>query len=110
MDKQLAKQIFTRQIVEVDGAALAQGVPVGSIILQYNEWRIGDTQASLIQKEKQVKYGKKEVYYLDMNGNFGRIYVKGGLMGISSYDFMVEKSMALEWLKQLEEWKINNPA
>ena len=54
--KLLAEQIFTRQIISVSGTALAQGVPIGSILLQYNEWRIGNTQASFLLLEKQNRH------------------------------------------------------
>ena len=102
--KQLAEQIYTRQISYVSSAALAQGVPIGSIVLQFNEWRIGDTQASLLQIERRDKYNEKSVYYLSPTGKIGHLYVKGGLMGISLYDFMVEKNHAQKWLEQLNEW------
>ena len=102
--KQLAEQIYTRQISDVSSAALAQGVPIGSIVLQFNEWRIGDTQASLLQIERRDKYNEKSVYYLSPTGKIGHLYVKGGLMGISLYDFMVEKNHAQKWLEQLNEW------
>ena len=105
--KLLAEQIFTRQISYVNGVALTQGVPVGSILLQYNEWRIGDTQASLLLLEKQKRYAEKNYYYLTPTGKIGHLHVKGGLMGISEFDYMVEKSKAQEWLKQLDDWKIN---
>ncbi len=102
---QLAEQIFTRQIVYVSGAALAQGVPVGSIVLQFNEWRIGDSQTALLQIAERNKYAEKQVYYLAPTGEIGQIYVKGGLIGVTFYDFMAEKSQAQEWLEQLDEWK-----
>ena len=105
--KQSAEQIYTSQIVDVREAALAQGVPVGSIILQFNEWRIGDIQTSLLQIVKRNRYAEKSVYYLTPTGRIGHLYVKGGLMGISLFDCMVEKSQAQEWLKQLDEWKQN---
>ena len=107
-DNILAEQVFTRQISFVEGAALTQGVPVGSVILQFNEWSICDTQAAYLQIEKKNKYAEKEVYYLTPAGEFGRVYVKGGLLGWAVYDFMVEKNSALEWLKQLNEWKENS--
>ena len=51
------------------------------------------------------RYAKKSIYYLTPTGEIGHLYVKGGLSGISSYDYMVEKSQAQEWLEQLDEWK-----
>ena len=105
--KLLAEQIFTRQIISVSGAALAQGVPIGSILLQKNEWRIGNTQASLLLLEKQNRYAEKNLYYLTPTGKIGHLHIKSGLMGISSFDYMVEKSKAQEWLKQLDDWKRN---
>ena len=35
--RQISEQIFMVQILSVSGAALGQGVPIGSVILQYNE-------------------------------------------------------------------------
>lgn len=106
--KQLTEQIFTRQIFYVIGAALSQEVPIGSIILQYNEWKIGDTQTSYLQTEKRYRYAEKNVYYLGPTGKIGHIYVKKGLLGIGTFDFMVENSQAMEWLEQLDKWKRNN--
>ena len=106
--KQLTEQIFTRQIFYVIGAALSQEVPIGSIILQYNEWKIGDTQTSYLQTEKRYRYAEKNVYYLGPTGKIGHIYVKKGLLGLGTFDFMVDNSQAMEWLEQLDEWKRNN--
>ena len=89
----------------IGGAALAQGMPRGSIMLQYNEWRIGDSHALLSQIDKRSMYGEKDIYYLTPEGKFGHIYVKGGLLGTSSRIFMVEKSKSQEWLNQLDEWR-----
>ena len=102
--KLLVEQIFTGQITSVNGAALAQGVPIGSIMLQLNEWRVGDSKASLLLIQ-QKRYAEKKLYYLTPMGEIGYLHVKGGLMGIIYIDYMVEKSKAQEWWKQLDEWK-----
>ena len=104
----LAEQLFTRQYSMVSGAALNQGVPVGSIILQWNDWKLGDTQADFLLQSEKSRYGKKEIYYLTPSGKIGRLYVERGLMGGRMYDLKVEKSHAQEWLKQLEKWKKEN--
>ena len=102
--KLLVEQIFTGQIISDKGAALAQGVPIGSIMLQLNEWRVGDSKASLLLIQ-QKRYAEKKLYYLTPMGEIGYLHVKGGLMGIIYIDYMVEKSKAQEWWKQLDEWK-----
>ncbi len=106
--RQISEQIFTVQISSVSGAALNQGVPIGSIILRYNEWKIGDTQQSFWQIHGRDKYAEKNIYYVDPMGQYNHIYVEHGLMGIAIHNFMVEKSQAMEWLEQLDEWKRSN--
>ena len=103
--KQLAELVFTMQVTGVTGAALAQGLPVGSIELQFNEWWIGDAKASYMQIAERCRYAEKNVYYLTPTGEFFHLYVKGGLMGTTRYDFMVEKGQVQKWLQQLDEWK-----
>ena len=82
-------------------------MPIGSIVLQFNEWRVGDTQTTFLQIEKRNRYTEKNIYYLTPAGKIGHLYVKGGLMGVHWGDFMVEKNQTQEWLKQLDEWKRN---
>lgn len=71
--KQISEQIFTVQISSVSGEALNQGVPIGSIILRYNEWRIGDTQQSFWQIMNRDKYAENNIYYLDPMGQYNHI-------------------------------------
>ena len=106
--KLLAEQIFTFQIVQVSGQSAAQKVPAGSIILQWNDWEIGDTQADLLSEEKRSRYGEKRIYYMTQEGEFGLLYIEKGLAGTTSINFLAEKSQAIEWLKQLEDWKKQN--
>ena len=104
----LSEQIFTRQYSGITGVALNQGVPVGSIILQWNDWVLGDTQADFLLQSEKSRYGKKDIYYLAPSGKIGRLYVERGLMDTRMYDLKVEKIHAQEWLKLLEKWKKEN--
>jgi hypothetical protein len=104
----LAEQIFTLQVQRTTGWALTQGVPSGSIMLQWNEWKIGDTQADFLMTSEKSRYGQKSIYCLTPTGEILHLYIENGLMGLSYMDFLVEKSQAIEWLKQLEEWKKQN--
>ena len=81
--KLLAERIFTRQITFVQGAALSQSVPIGSIVLKFNDWEIGDTQTKYLHVEKRDRYAEKKLYYLTPTGEIGYLYVKAGLMGIN---------------------------
>ena len=101
----LAEQIFTRRIIATTGWALTQDVPIGSIMLQWNEWKIGDTQADFLMTSEKSRYGQKSIYYLTPAGEIQHLHIEKGLAGITNIDFVVEKSQAQAWLKQLEEWK-----
>lgn len=80
---------------------------MGSIVLQWNEWEISGTQASLLQTKKRSRYAEKDIYYLTPAGEIGHLYIERGLMGMSTVGLMIEKSKALESLEQLDEWKRN---
>ncbi len=104
----LAEQVFTQQVTFTQGEAQAKGLPVGSALLQWNEWEIGDSQADYLLMAEKTRYSQKDVYYLTPSGEIVHLHVDRGLMGIGYSGFMVEKSHAQEWLKQLEKWKAEN--
>jgi len=104
----LAEQVFTQQVTFTQGEAQAKGLPVGCVCLQWNEWKIGDSQADFLLMAEKTRYSKKDVYFLTPSGEIVHLHVDRGLMGVGYRGFMVEKSHAQEWLKQLEKWKEEN--
>ena len=105
----VANQISTEIVVQVTGVAQQAGLPHQSILLQWNEWKIGDAVDALSLEHVRSRYGKKDVYYITPEGDIRHLYLERGLTGITYQNYQVEKSQAVEWLKKLDEWKKEHP-
>ena len=101
----MTNQICTEIVARVDGVALQAGLPLQSILLQWNDWKIGDAADALTLEFDRSRNGKKVVYNITPEGEIKYLYVERGVLGISYSNYNVEKSQADEWLKKLEQYK-----
>jgi len=105
-NKEIANQISTEIADLVYGVvALQAGLPLESILLQWNDWRIGDAIDALSLEQDRSRYGKKNVYYITPEGEIKHLYIERGLIDISHLSHNVEKPQTEEWLKKLEQYK-----
>ena len=104
-NQQLAQQISSEIVVYVSGFALQAGLPVQSILLQWNDWKLGDAFDVLSLEHDRSRYGKKDIYYMTPDGTIKHLFVERGPSGITHQNYNVEKSQAEEWMKMLAEWK-----
>ena len=108
-DKQnnsLGNYCFAMQVTNVSGFAFNQGVPVGSVVVQCNDWVIGDSEEKAYQQRQRQSH--RDYYLLTPNGEIMHLYREFGLLGLSMYNVTVEKFQADEWKGILEEWKKQN--
>jgi hypothetical protein len=104
-NKEISNQISTKIIILVSGITQDEGLPVHSILLQWNSWVIGDAiDAFSIECDRSL-YGKKDLYFLTPDGEIKYIHIERGLTGFSSQNFQVEKSLAEKWKKKLIKYK-----
>jgi len=96
----------TLQITGVYGYALSQNVPIGSLVLQFNDWTIGDKEKNIHQQLNR-KVGI-EYYILTPTGEIIHLKKDRVPVGLAMHDYLVEKSQAEEWRTMLETWKKKN--
>lgn len=106
-DNPLGDYYYAMYVNNISGFALNQGIQIGYIVIQYNNWIIGDSRE---KAQKQISRSvEKHCYFLTPEGTITYLHKEAGLLGISLYDMTIEKSQADEWIALLEEWKKNNP-
>ena len=104
-NQRLVQQIGTEVVTVVSGVAKQAGLPLQSILLQWNDWKLGDPVDALSLEHDRSRYGKKNLYYMTPDGDIMHIYVERGLVGIGYQNYNIEKTQAEEWMKKLEAWK-----
>lgn len=102
----LGDYYFAMQVVSVSGYAFSQGVPQGSVILQLNDWVIGEGQEKAYQ-QRQKKFDM-HYYLLTPEGKIIHLHKDAGKLGLACYDIVVGKAQADEFRAMLERWKQNN--
>ena len=102
-NKSLGDYCFAMQVTNVSGFALNQGVPLGSVVVQCNDWVIGDSQEKAYQQRQRRSH--RDYYLMPPNGEILHLYREFGALGLSMYDMTIEKTRADEWRASLEEWK-----
>ena len=105
-NKLLGDYYSTFLVTGLAGYALSQNVPIGSLVLQFNDWTIGDKEKDIHQQLNR-KVGI-EYYILTPTGEIIHLKKDRAPVGLGLNDYLVEKSQAEEWRTMLETWKKKN--
>ena len=83
-----------------------QDIPVGSMVLQLNDWIVGDTQEeALTQLNRNYNLN---YYFITPESDIKHIHKEKGKMGFSLGSALIEKSQMETLRSMLEEWKNEN--
>lgn len=108
-NRELANLIRTEMVTSVTGAAAQQaGLAVGSMLLQWNGWKLGDSLESLQEEHRKSRYGQKDLYYMGPDGNIVHVFVDTGLVGIGFQYYNIPQATATDWQQALNYWGKEN--
>lgn len=102
----LSSYIYTMSVVDVDPYSFAafKRVPIGSIIIKYNDWVLGMSETSLSANMNKCKYSSKSYYYVTPDGLIDSLYIDKGLSGLWLRSFFIEDEYSKELLSQLNNF------
>lgn len=103
--QKFSQQVYSKIIVGVSNIAQQAGLPMQSILLQWNDWKVGDSVEELSIELRKSRYSRKSLYFITPEGKIMNIYVERGSVGIMHQNYNIEKHQAEEWMKKLEAWK-----
>ena len=108
-NQECANQVSSFIIIQAGSRAIKEGVPNQSVILQYNEWKIGNAIDALSMEIGRSRYGRKDCYFLTPKGEIKHLYMERGYFDISLREYSIDKILAEKWLEKLEQYKKSDP-
>lgn len=98
---EIVKQVTTKMATSITQWAASKGLPEGSILIQYNDWKIGDSLAKLQELISKCEDRGKDVYYLTPDGTIMHLYKENGYIGVIHTDYNMDVTLAKEILERL---------
>ena len=99
--EQISSQIYARQIYNVTSRAEQEDIPTNSIIVKWNNWKIGDGEEKFYQEYDKSEYLDKDITVLTVEGQLKAFHIKGVLTGLFTQHSFISQERAEEILPQL---------
>ena len=97
----ISSQIYALIIYEVSGKAAEENVPVNSIIVKWNNWKIGDGEEKFLLEKEKSEYLPKSITYLTPEGDLKELYTEEIVTGLLFHSHAISKEQADEILERL---------
>lgn len=104
-NQKIASQVPGYMVNRVTGISYEKGLPLNSVLLQWNSWKLGDSLEALEVERSKSLYGKKDLSFMTPEGKIFKISVERGLLGASFVNWSGDQEQIREWMKQLELFK-----
>ena len=107
----LNKNVYAPVIMIVDmfTPASYEKVPIGSLVIQCNDWILGMSEASNRMMRKKCYYSSsKDYFYLTPDNKIGYFHLDKGQTGMGFQDYLIEKEYAEKLVQRLNEWKADS--
>lgn len=97
--KLLGEFVEVPYVTEVKNIRFAGQVPLNSLVLAYNDWRVGQSKKALEDMTRRDRFKAKTMVIMTPDGETRTVSTDYGLMGVSWHYRLVDKAQALSLMR-----------